>query len=275
MINKHNLPREELKGGKLYHYTTFDSFVKIWLSQALLFGDVDKVNDLLEHKYTLEIPSLAFLAIDEAFRRIRNSFKQISFTLDYGNMAGYECAMMWGQYADKARGVCIEFDFDKLSTHFNSNMEDGFVYYPIKIPRMPPLKTERRIKDIRNLIDKYHKEIFYTKHCVWEHENEYRIITDKEETLKIDGAISAVYLTSSISKECLWVEKMLSNTSIPVYALIVAEDNSQRVFEVVNPSEHRKRILRNKDIVEQAKLFYEYSKDYEDRDLMMKFIKLS
>ena len=275
MINKSNLPREELKGKKLYHYTSFDSFVKIWLSQTLLFGDVGKVNDILEHKYTLEMPNLSYLALDEAFRGIRNSYKQISFTLDYDNMNGFECAMMWGQYADKARGECIEFDFDKISKHFNQNMEDGFVNYPETLPRMPPLTTERSIKDIKNLIAYYRKEIFYTKHQAWKYENEYRIITNKEEALKIDDAISAVYLTSSISDECLWVEKILSNTLIPVLVLIATEDNYQRYFDVVNPAEHRKKIQRNKSMVEQAKRLFEHSKDNEDSDLIMKSVKLS
>ena len=273
MINKDNLPREELKGKKLYHYTSFDSFVKIWLSQTLLFGEVGKVNDILEHKYTLEMPNLSFLALDEAFRSIRNSFKQISFTLDYDKKKGFECAMMWGQYADKAKGVCIEFDFDKLSIHFNSYMEDGFVKYPPILPRMPSLTTERSINDIKKLIANHRKEIFYTKHHVWEYENEYRIITDKEESLKIDDAISAVYLTSSISNECFWVEKMLSNTSIPVLVLLVTEDNSQRYFEVVNPVDHRNKIQKCNDLVKRAKMVYEHSKDYEDRDITMKSVK--
>lgn len=275
MINKDNLPREELKGKKLYHYTSFDAFVKIWLSQNLLFGEVGRVNDLLEHKYMLEMPNLSYLALDEAFRSIRNSYKQISFTLDYDDMDGYECAMMWGQYADKARGVCIEFDFDKLSVHFNSNMEDGFVDYPKELPKMPSLTTERNIKDIRYLINNHRKELFYTKHHVWEYENEYRIITDKEESLKIDDAITAVYLTSSVSNECLWVEKLLSNTSIPVLVLLVTEDSSHRLFEVVNPVEHRNKIQWGKDMIEQARKIYERLRDNEGADLLVKSVKLT
>ena len=233
------------------------------------------MNDLLEHKYTLEMPNLSYLALDEAFRSIRNSYKQISFTLDSDDMDGYECAMMWGQYADKARGVCIEFDFDKLSVHFNSNIEDGFVDYPKELPKIPSLTTERSIKDIKKLITNHRKEIFYTKHHVWEYENEYRIITNKEKALKIDDAISAVYLTSSISNECLWVENLLSNTSIPVLVLLVTENSTHRLFEVVNPVEHRNKIQCGKNMLEQARKIYERLKDNEDMDLLMKSIKLT
>ena len=275
MINKCNLPREELKGRKIYHYTSFDSFVKIWLSQTLRFGEVSKVNDLLEHKYSLDFPNQMFLPLDEAFRDIRNSYKQISFTLDYENMAGYECAMMWGQYADKANGVCIEFDYDILSSHFNNNMGDGFVEYHDRLPKMPTISNVNNIKGIRHLINNYKKEIFYTKLVVWEYENEYRIISNKENFLEIKNAISSVYLTSCTSNECIWVEKLLNGTSIPVLALCVTDNNSYRYFELVNPSEHRKKIERSKDLVEQAKSIYEISKNYEDADLRMKTFKLN
>ena len=33
---------------KLYHYTSFDTFVKIWLSQKLRYGKVQNVNDIQE-----------------------------------------------------------------------------------------------------------------------------------------------------------------------------------------------------------------------------------
>lgn len=275
MINKHNFPREELKGKKIYHYTSFDSFVKIWLSKKLLLGEVSNVNDLLEHKYSLEFPNWSYLALDEAFRDVRNSYKQISFTLDYEQLKGYECAMMWGQYADKARGVCIEFDFDKLTAHFNNNMEDGFVEYCDRLPKMPALANERTIGDIRNFIRNHRKEIFFTKLTVWEYENEYRIISDKEDFLEIADAISAIYLTSCTSNECIWVEMLLSSTSIPVLALHITEDNSYRCFELVSPEEQRHRIEKAKDIVEQAKTFYNIAKQHEDVDLRMKTIRLN
>lgn len=38
---------------RLYHFTSFDTFVRIWLSGELLFGDVQKVNDLQESDFLL------------------------------------------------------------------------------------------------------------------------------------------------------------------------------------------------------------------------------
>ena len=45
-------PGKRLKGAKryekLYHYTSFESFVKIWLNKTLRFSPVTGVNDIQE-----------------------------------------------------------------------------------------------------------------------------------------------------------------------------------------------------------------------------------
>lgn len=78
-INKMNPPREELQGRKLYHYTSFENFVKIWLSEHLLLGSIENVNDFLEYKHTLEVNNPCCLPLTEAFDDVRKSFRQTSF----------------------------------------------------------------------------------------------------------------------------------------------------------------------------------------------------
>lgn len=41
------------KRKNLYHFTSFETFVKLWLSKELLFADVRNVNDII--KQTIEL----------------------------------------------------------------------------------------------------------------------------------------------------------------------------------------------------------------------------
>lgn len=125
---------------------------------------------------------------------------------------------MWGYYGGKCNGVCIELDFDKLK--FPKDAIKGPVRYIKYLKRdviIPPdLETG---KDIKNFIRKNAKELFLTKQKSWSSENEYRVVCPDQDKLDISGVISAVYLTSYDSLECLMVEKLLEKTDIPIQFL--------------------------------------------------------
>lgn len=151
-----------------------------------------------------------------AYKDLRSKYKQISLSMDYDlNIKGCMSAMMWGHYGDKRRGVCIEFDYAKMPL----NQKDMF-HAPVKYKNVlhkdiylsNGLKT---ITDIENYIITHRQEIFFTKQIDWKGENEYRIISKKLDYLDISNAITAVYLTSSESIECILVEKLVNRT-IPV-----------------------------------------------------------
>ena len=153
-INKQKPPCEALRGRKLYHYTSFESFVKIWLSQKILLGSIENVNDFMEYKHTVEVNNPCCLPLTEAFNDVRMSFRQLSFTLDDDRMEGFKNPMMWGQYANKGRGVCMEFDFNKLYLNYKDKSEvfDGFVCYKDKLPKLPPINGIITRNDIRRYI---------------------------------------------------------------------------------------------------------------------------
>ena len=217
--NNNIFPGIKLKGEerykKLYHYTSFDSFVKIWLNQTLLFSSVTNVNDLQEACVSSSCidPKQTNLAI--LLYKTRLAYKQISFTMDYDSyLKGCMSPMMWGLYADKRKGVCIELDYDKLC--FDDSVLKGVVKYR-RILKMhhnisPRIKTE---KGLQSLIKKRLNEVFFTKQSSWRGENEFRVLSKNQEYLNIEGAISAVYLTYCNSKECLLVEKLV-NGQVPV-----------------------------------------------------------
>ena len=222
-------PGKKLKGveryKKLYHYTSFDSFVKIWLSKSLKFSPVSNVNDIQEKVIEASIINPEQFALAKNYIAIRKSFKQVSFTMDYDSyLKGCMSPMMWGLYADKTKGVCIELDYDKI--HFSANtLKDIVLYKPI-LKRYhgldPQIKTE---KDLRKFVLKQKKELFFTKHKCWAGENEFRVLNNKEEYLSIEGAINSIYIASYENRDLIL---NLVNRVVPLFLFThdFALDNS-------------------------------------------------
>ena len=275
-INKQKPPCEALRGRKLYHYTSFESFVKIWLSQKILLGSIENVNDFMEYKHTVEVNNPCCLPLTEAFNDVRMSFRQLSFTLDDDQMEGFKNPMMWGQYANKGRGVCMEFDFKKLYLNYKDKSEvfDGFVCYKDKLPKLPPINGIITRNDIRRYILRNKEPIMFTKFTVWDAENEYRIVSDNISEIEIDNTISAVYLTSCLSDECVFVEKLLENTNVPVWTLCVTTDMFFSQIQIVDPQKRRNKIKESCDINSQAKDYYQRHKNDCNASLIMDSIKL-
>ncbi len=275
-INKQKPPCEALRGRKLYHYTSFESFVKIWLSQKILLGSIENVNDFMEYKHTVEVNNPCCLPLTEAFNDVRMSFRQLSFTLDDDRMEGFKNPMMWGQYANKGRGVCMEFDFNKLYLNYKDKSEvfDGFVCYKDKLPKLPSINGIITRNDIRRYILRNKEPIMFTKFTVWDAENEYRIVSDNISEIEIDNTISAVYLTSCLSDECVFVEKLLENTNVPVWTLCVTTDMFFSQIQIVDPQKRRNKIKESCDINSQAKDYYQRHKNDCNASLIMDSIKL-
>jgi hypothetical protein len=212
-------PGKKLKGAeryrRLYHYTSFDSFVKIWLSRSLRFSPVSNVNDIQEKVIEASIANPKQIELAKSFLSIRKSFKQISFTMDFDSyLKGCMSPMMWGLYADKTKGVCIELDYNKIQFPYNSLK--GIVRYKAILNKYqgisPDVKTE---SDLNRFIIKHQKELFFTKNKCWAGENEYRILSKEDCFLNIENAISAVYLATENSLELAFVRKII-NGIIPI-----------------------------------------------------------
>lgn len=202
----------------LYHYTSFDSFVKIWLSQSLKFSPLSNVNDILEIDFKTGVINSDRLDLCKKLNEYRLSYKQISFTMDYDSaLKGCMSPMMWGLYADKRKGVCIELDYDKIQ--FPENVLKDIVTYKnyVKWQNIVDESIETD-KGMAAYVKKHQKRIFFTKQKSWSGENEYRVLSNKDEFLDISKAITAVYLTSCWSQECKLVEKLVCN-NVPIMFL--------------------------------------------------------
>lgn len=177
---------------RLYHFTSFDTFVKIWLYGKLLFGNVQKVNDLQEAHFPINTENKQHWAVMHKFRELRLNYKQISLCMDYDSyIRGCMSTQMWAYYADKSQGICIELDFTKL--HFPETCMHGIVKYKNvtnEVTLDPNVSTS---KDIQKFILKNKLKMFFTKQFTCKGENEYRIVSNSDEALDISDAISCLY----------------------------------------------------------------------------------
>jgi len=194
----------------LYHYTSFESFVKIWNNKTLKFSIVTNLNDILESNYSVFGHNLGDIELMDRFLERRKSYKQISLCMDFDSYTkGCMSPMMWGQYANKGNGVCIELDFIKLQERLGPSMLYGSVDYRAKLP-IPPMTN-----DIRTDIDEYiklnQKQIFFTKHDSWQSENEFRIVSKEDVFLDVSDVITSIYVTKKNSAETNCIKSMLAN----------------------------------------------------------------
>ena len=218
---------------KLYHYTSIDSFKKIWESKSLKFCVSKTTNDSFERNKSLRLTKNSFLSLKDGgaiesffnsvFREI-DSYKQISLTKNYNTLKGYASPMMWGQYARRKTryntwkdGVCIELESSRIELPTDSFFE-GEVTYEEIVP-MPllegidPLQSDAAAR----YVTLNQTLLFFTKHKHWEHENEYRIVCKGVEFLDISKAITGIYALED-SKTLKQVNKLVTDESL-VYLL--------------------------------------------------------
>ena len=279
-IDNSHYPGHKLKGKekyqKLYHFTSFDVFTRIWVSQELKYGIITNVNDIQESLKYFSVHNLTQLPVMYAFKDILSSYRQISFTMDNNSyLKGFMNTMMWGYYGDKSNGVCIEFDYDKI--RFPKDAVTGVVKYTDFPPQYTELPDMETIKQVKQFVSKNLKKLFFYKQTGWKGENEFRVIYKGEDYLNIEGAITGVYLTSCMSKECQLVEKLINN-EVPVkyldfrqvsnVYLPCAYDTKTSREELINAQEDPNNALElfNK----QAWKYYEERKHNDNASLIIK-----
>ncbi|MDO6739392.1 DUF2971 domain-containing protein [Wenyingzhuangia sp. 2_MG-2023] len=275
-------PGKKLKGEeqykKLYHYTSFNTFVKIWCTKKLKLGELTEVNDLLEMNGNIQTESPQQTPLIFAYKDIRTSYKQLSFTMDYDSyIKGCMSPLMWGVYGDKRKGVCIEFDYKKLNIP-NNFLKDIVKYFPaVKNVVTLPIELKTK-KDIKNFVERNAKENFFIKQESWKGENEFRLISDKNDYLDISSAISSVYLTSYDSVECLCVEDLIKDKCEIKFIDYIKNPSGNESIPITRDTrktresyEKAKRSSSNviNSISQQALNFYNSKKDDENASLIL------
>lgn len=233
-------PGSRLKGSerysKLYHFTKFETFKKIWETKSLKFGSIPELNDINEAFKTISIDVIDFPLAKEDYVDLFNKayrtiyqYKQISLTKDYDSyIKGCMSPMMWGHYGEKGNGVCIELDFSKI--HFPGDVIFGEVKYKklSKLFKLDPILFHKPCLMEKHIESKI-KKIFFTKTADWKGENEFRIISNNHNYLDISSAISMIYIAKLNQTNSFEVENIVDG-KVPVEIIrFVDQQNGDRI----------------------------------------------
>lgn len=195
---------------KLYHYTKFDTAIKILRSRSLRFGKLHDMNDIHENDKISYVnlsgtpinsfPSIVLDSINDEMTK----YRQISFTTDVveHNKLGFDLHQMWGLYANKGQGVCLVFDKEILCNNLLGSVWHRIVSYDKTVDSFC-VANSNDSQGIRRDIQGQVEKLFFHKREEWEHEQEYRLIKRcsnlyREEYLDYGDALKFIILNSVI-----------------------------------------------------------------------------
>lgn len=134
-------------------------------------------------------------------------YRQISFSMDSkdGKKKGFDLHQMWGNYADKGKGVCLVFDKEELEKSSDiNNISHGDVFYDETQELYSfVVSKSQNPNDVTAEIAKQLPDLFFHKRREWEHEQEYRFLKrcpncQKEEYFHLGHALKFVILSSCL-----------------------------------------------------------------------------
>lgn len=213
----------------LYHFTSFESAIKILTTETILFSRIETLNDINE--------SSGIMILSESnteIHKLLDKYTQISLTTDKGQHKGYDIPAMWGHYASRGHGVCIVLDKDKIvkevkrrglysrEVEYSNNILPNDYEYDVNLHGTP-----------RNFINMAKDSLFFRKTADWQYEQEYRIVAVKNNVkpLEIKNSLKSVILYSRNhenfinSIECRVLSRIVDINIIYRYAMYFHKGN--------------------------------------------------
>ena len=189
--------------GALFHFTKFESFLKILEDMTLLPSSFGNLNDMNEGNVNNMNMNNNFLVMYNAEKYIKDRCRILSFSQNYDiggfGQEGTNHPAMWAHYAENSNGVCIVLDKDAfvkknkevLGKHFYK-FED-IVYDIFNTPNDEVINYKANTPE--EFIMNNWKALFFMKHKDWENEDEHWLfIMDYNGKLSIDGCIKYIVL---------------------------------------------------------------------------------
>ena len=140
--------------------------------------------------------------------------------------------MMWGHYAQKGKGVCIEIDSEKIQFPKDGCIHKKEVEYTTEVPIINLTDgVDLHNKELINkYIDEHIDDIFFKKHIHWECENEYRIVSNKANSLDIQDAITNIYLPyNEADVEYKIIEKLVDGSKVGLLTILTYGSNHRKI----------------------------------------------
>ncbi len=185
---------------KLYHYTSFNSAIKIIETQKIRFGRLENMNDINEayRRFFYEFDcEIADIDVQKALQE----YQQVSFTKDKTSSPGYSISAMWGHYGNKGYGVCLVFDFDIIQDIIKSDKSIWYNTMEYSNHFNGDICIEGN--NVHQFFKKHKQELFFTKTTDWEYEQEWRMLKRVNDTnnyyQNIENSIIGIILYASES----------------------------------------------------------------------------
>ena len=251
---------------KLYHYTTFATFIDYILpTKKLKFGMLKNANDPKEfcQSFTWKPGFASNLSkekrehSDELFFKEWEKFEYISFCLSSNTNQGYCVPSMWTHYGEKHNGVCIEIDTEKLNE--KEYMFSNPVEYVGEISKV--VYSDTPMDD--ELINSYKKHFienkmpfFFQKHKCWEYEQEYRIInynnTSNDCFLDISDAMTAVYCGTLMKQIRYDIIYLLTSQSFKLHTSRGILNYHEHIYNLVHQDKYEQNERLEKELAEKG-----------------------
>lgn len=189
-------------GNHMFHYTKFESALRIIASKTIRFGDFRNMNDIAE-----AYREVFGLASDSVINKVLEEYQAISFTRDNPIKRGFAIDSLWGHYAQKGNGVCLVFNKKKIQNILNNKLGGNAKMYKIRYVSnyVGTLFIDgNKEHEVRQYIKDHIKNIFFTKSNDWSYEKEIRIIKTK----KYDSNPFSLYYEDSLIAAILCLPKI-------------------------------------------------------------------
>ena len=229
----------------VFHFTKFESALRIIATKSLKFGRFENMNDIAEVKRDVYGMISADIIDNEL-----SKYQSISLTLDKSSHRGFKIDPLWGHYAQGGNGVCLVFDIDKLSQkvieQFGEKATIAKIRYLSKHSNAVFTKGDSQ-REVEKYIKNNLKSVFFTKSPDWKYEQELRIlikedgVTDKY--LYWGNALIAVILCLpkvydyKESPEFKILKSMLANIPVLHYTTsignkLLVDEDSKKVCDI-------------------------------------------
>ena len=163
-------------GNHLFHYTNFESSLKIITTHSLKFGNFEDMNDIAEANR-----EVFGMVSDDIIYRVLSEYHSISLTLDNFSRRGFSIDPLWGHYAQKGNGVCLVFDKNHLCRSLANQFGKKAIIAPVKYQSdyTGTIFTDGNSEEkVRKYIENNIEDIFFTKSIDWEYEHEVRVLVN-------------------------------------------------------------------------------------------------
>lgn len=210
--------------GALFHFTNFESFLKILNDMTLLPSSFEKLNDMNEGNVHNMCMNHNFMVMYEAERYIKERCHILCFTQNYDikgyGVQGTNHPAMWAHYANNSNGVCIVIDKETFIKKNRAILDSYFYQFQdVKYSRFNTPNDNGinyKAKNAQEFIKNNWESLFYLKHKDWENEDEHRLfIMDYDGKFSIDGCIKFIVLGRKIFLDKKRIKEILDKVVTP------------------------------------------------------------